>query len=100
MKLNFDLENTHFHIDSENSWDDNDQPSTKYILYIINDYENLEDIHINENNIKQKPLKCIYCIKEPILGRYNSKQFEKALNDFVGSSGDNKIHYYLILILV
>ena len=90
MKLNFDLENTHFYMYSEISVDDNDKPHTKYILFIINDHKNLEGINLNENNIKQKPVKCIYCFKEPILGKYNSKQFEKALNDFVGSSRDYK----------
>ena len=90
MKLNFDLENTHFYMSSQISVDDNDKPSTRYILYIINDYKNLVDIDLNESNIKQKPVKCIYTFKDPVLGKYNYKQFEKALNDFVGSSPNYK----------
>ena len=57
--------------------DNNDQSSSNYKLYIINDYKNLEGIDINDNNIKQKPVKYIYCFKDPILGRYSFKQFEK-----------------------
>ena len=43
--------------------DNNDQSSSNYKLYIINDYKNLEGIDINDNNIKQKPVKYIYCFK-------------------------------------
>ena len=89
MKLNFDLENIHFYIESKDHVVDNERFTTER-LFIINDYKNFVGIDLNENNIKQKPAKCFYSFKRPISGKYSYNQFEKLLNDFVGSSRDYK----------
>jgi hypothetical protein len=89
MKLNFDLENIHFYIESKDHVVDDERFTTKR-LFIINNYKNFVGIDLNENNIKQKPAKCFYSFKHPISGKYSYNQFEKLLNDFVGSSRDYK----------
>ena len=94
MKLNFDLENIHFYIQSVVYDDDSDEGHTTYRLFIINNYKNLVGIDLNESNIKQKPAKCFYSFKRPILGGYKDKQFQQVLNDFVGSSRDYKNSLY------
>ena len=94
MKLNFDLENIHFYIQSVVYDDDSDEGHTTYRLFIINNYKNLVGIDLNESNIKQKPAKCFYSFKRPILGGYKDKQFQQVLNDFVDSSRDYKNSLY------
>lgn len=89
MKLNFDLENIHFYIESKDHVVDDERFTTER-LFIINNYKNFVGIDLNENNIKQKPAKCFYSFKHPISGKYSYNQFEKLLNDFVGSSRDYK----------
>lgn len=88
MKLIFDLENIHFFIMTEISTNSDDYPTKR--LFIINDYKNLIGIDLFENSIKQKPVKCIYSFSEPFLDNISYKQFEKTLNDFVGSSPEYK----------
>jgi len=56
MKLYFDLENTHFYVDSKLEISE-ESPSLFYKLIIIKDY--LLDNSLNESNIKQKPVKYI-----------------------------------------
>jgi hypothetical protein len=89
MKLNFDLENIHFYLESKDHVVDDERFTTER-LFIINNYKNFVGIDLNENNIKQKPAKCFYSFKHPISGKYSYNQFEKLLNDFVGSSRDYK----------
>ena len=89
MKLNFDLENIHFYIESKDHVVDDERFTTER-LFIINNYKNFVGIDLNENNIKQKPAKCFYSFKHPISGKYSYNQFEKLLNDFIGSSRDYK----------
>ena len=59
-KLNFDLENIHFYVNSELQVPDDGPSYTTHRLFIINDYQNLVGIDLSESNIKQKPVKCIY----------------------------------------
>ena len=89
-KLNFDLENIHFYVSSELEVSDDGDRYTNHRLFIINDYQNLVGIDLSESNIKQKPVKCIYYFRSPKLGNYNYKEFEKALNNFVGSPKNYK----------
>ena len=89
-KLNFDLGNIHFYVNSELQVSDDGDRYTNHRLFIINDYKNLVGIDLNESNIKQKPIKCIYYFRSPELGNYNYKQFENALNNFVGSPKNYK----------
>ena len=89
-KLNFDLENIHFYVNSELQVPDDGPSYTTHRLFIINDYQNLVGIDLSESNIKQKPVKCIYYFRSPQLGNYNYQQFEEALNNFVGSPKNYK----------
>ena len=89
-KLNFDLGNIHFYVNSELQVPEDGPSYTTHRLFIINDYKNLVGIDLNESNIKQKPIKCIYYFRSPELGNYNYKQFENALNNFVGSPKNYK----------
>ena len=89
MKLNFNLENIHFYIKSE-AHEVDDEKFTIERLIIINDLKTVEGKDLDENNINQKPAKCFYSFKNPISGQYNYKQFDKVLNNFVGSSRDYK----------
>ena len=86
MKLYFDLENTHFFVDSKLEISE-ESPSLSYKLIIIKDY--LLDNSLNESNIKQKPVKYIYSFNN-IAVIYRIENFNKLLNNFVGSSRDYK----------
>lgn len=90
MKFSTDLENLHFYVNSEVTTTEDGDRYTTHRLFIINDYKNLVGLDLNESNIKQKPVKCIYNFKSPRLGNYNYTQTDIALNDFVGSSKNYK----------
>ena len=86
MKLNLDIENTHFHVLEEITQDE-DGTQVSYKLLIINDYKNLVGIDLDTSNIKQKPAKYLYYFNNVSLGKYNYRELARTLNNFIGSSG-------------
>jgi len=89
-KFNIELENAHFYIKKVINTSDEGPDTISYKLFIINDYKNLVDIDLDENIIKNKPLKCIYSFDNLSLGKYGYQGLDKVLNNFVGSSRDYK----------
>ena len=87
MKLNLDIENTHFYIMRE-FYQDEDGTSESFRLLIINDYKNLVDIDLDTSNIKQKPAKFFYSFNNVWRGNYDHTQFAQLLNNFIGNSGE------------
>ena len=61
MKLNLDIENTHFDVLREITQDENGTHES-FRLLLINDYKNLVDIDLDTSNIKQKPAKFFYSV--------------------------------------
>ena len=86
MKLNLDIENTHFYIKKEINQDE-DGKHESFRLLIINDYKNLVDIDLDASNIKQKPAKLFYSFNYMRKGNYDHTQFAQILNNFIGNSG-------------
>jgi hypothetical protein len=64
-KLNFDLENIHFYVNSELQVPDDGPSYTTHRLFIINDYQNLVGIDLSESNIK-KNLSNVFIILEAL----------------------------------
>ena len=94
MKLNLDIENTHFYVKREISQDE-DGTHESFRLLIINDYKNLVDIDLDTSNIKQKPAKFFYSFDNVWRGKYGYTEFAQVLNNFIGSSGnyDNPLFF-------
>ena len=94
MKLNLDIENTHFYILKIENYDENGSHEY-FTLIIINDYKNLVGIDLDKSNIKQKPAKFFYSFDEVYRGKYDEIEFAQVLNNFIGSSGnyDNPLFF-------
>jgi len=85
-KINLDLENIHFYVETLGFTGEETNN-----LFIINDFKNLADIDLDESNIKQKPAKFLYSFKSISLGKYKkSSDLSDVLNNFVGSPRDYK----------
>ena len=94
MKLNLDIENTHFHVlEQITKLENGDLLSYRFL--IINDYKNLVGIDLDTSNIKQKPAKFLYSFNLVSKGKYEYREFVQILNNFIGSSGvyDNPLFF-------
>ena len=93
-KFNLNIENIHFYIHREISYDDEGMDEI-FTLLIINDYKNLMDIDLDASNIKKKPAKLFYSFKGVKFWNYSSIEYAQVLNNFIGSSGidDNPLFF-------
>ena len=88
MKLNLDIENTHFYILKQTTQSEKRKAKASYTLLIINDYKNFVDIDLDKSNIKNKPAKFFYSFGNIYRGNYGYKEYAEVLNNFIGSDGD------------
>jgi hypothetical protein len=91
MKLNLDIENTHFYVRQE-IYQDAESYNEYTSLLIFNDYKNLVDIDLDKSNIKQKPAKFLYSFDNIYLGIHDPAQFTHILNDFIGNDS-NQLYF-------
>lgn len=85
LKIKCNLENIHFRANKEIFHSTNGKARVSTELIIVNDYKNIEDIDLDNTNIKKKPAKYYYSIKDIKIENCYGQDVTTALNCFIGA---------------
>ena len=93
LKIKCNLENIHFRAKKEITHNTDGKSHETTELIIVNDYKNIEDIDLENTDIKKKPARFYYSINEISMeNNCNYQDLTTALNLFIGAP--NSIDFY------